>query len=294
MKVIIIYGGNSSEKEISIKTGIAVNKSLQNTFDTKMVLVGDNYAIIKDFYSKGDIVFNGLHGGYGENGELQAFFEEQDIDFIGSGSKACQVAIDKIKSKKVAESLGCLVPNGRIVNDIPDFKDFSIPFIVKPNQEGSSVGFNQIACEKDFKDALKLSKKHKNQLLAEEKIEGREITVPVLDGKALPIVEIIPHSKVYDYDSKYTAGKTDYIVPANIDVKVRDQIVNISESIYRKIGCRHYSRIDYILSSNSDVYFLEINTYPGMTETSLFPKSAESIQMSFKDLIIKLVDLGKK
>ena len=294
MKVIIIYGGNSSEKEISIKTGIAVNKSLQSVFDTNMVLVGDNYHIIKDSYSNGDIIFNGLHGGYGENGELQAFFEKEGINFIGSGSKACQIAIDKIKSKKVAESLGCLTPKGRIVKDILDFNDFSTPFIVKPNQEGSSVGFSQIACEKDFNDALKLSKKYKSQLLAEEKIEGREITVPVLDGKALPIVEIIPHSKVYDYDSKYTIGKTDYIVPADIDAEVERQIIDISESIYNKIGCRHYSRIDYILSSNSDVYFLEINTYPGMTETSLFPKSAESIQISFKDLIVKLVDLGRK
>ena len=294
MKVIILYGGNSSEKEISIKTGIAVNKSLQDIFDTKMVLVGDNYRIIKDSYSNGDIVFNGLHGGYGENGELQSFFEEEGIDFIGSGSKACQIAIDKIKSKKVAESLGCLVPYGRIVNDMSDFNDFSTPFIVKPNQEGSSVGFSQIACEKDFKDALKISKKHKNQLLAEEKIEGREITVPILDGKALPIVEIIPHSRVYDYDSKYTVGKTDYIVPANIDIEVRNQIIDISENIYHKIGCKHYSRIDYILNSNSDVYFLEINTYPGMTETSLFPKSAKSVQISFKDLVVKLIDLGKK
>jgi D-alanine-D-alanine ligase len=293
MKVIIIYGGNSSEKEISIKTGIAVNKGLDGIFETKMLMVNDDYQIIKDYYSDGDIIFNGLHGGYGENGKIQSFFEDEKIKFIGSGSRACNLAIDKIKSKKIVESLDCSVPYGRIVEEFSDFQDFSTPFIVKPNEEGSSVGFSQIFHEKDFKEALKINRKHNRKLLAEEKIEGREITVPILDGKSLPIVEIIPHSKVYDYESKYVPGKTDYSVPAHIDADTTSKIVKFSEQIHSKIGCQHYSRIDYILSSDNKPYFLELNTYPGMTETSLFPKSAKSVGLSFQELMVKLVHLAK-
>ena len=293
MKVIIIYGGNSSEKEISIKTGMAVNKCLRNTFKTKMLLLGDNYKIVEDHYETGDIIFNGLHGGYGENGEIQSFFEDRGINFIGSKSKACRIAIDKIKSKKIVRSLDCLVPYGKIVEGLETFNDFTPPFIIKPNTEGSSVGFSEILSDKNFKNALKLNRKYKHQLLAEEKIEGREITVPILDGKVLPIVEIIPHKKIYDYESKYVMGKTDYVVPAKIEKSLEKKIAKISEKIYLKIGCRHYSRIDYILSAEEELYFLEINTYPGMTDTSLFPKSAHSAHMSFNELIIKLVDLAK-
>tara|TARA_Y100001970_G_C14076676_1_gene772368 strand:- start:80 stop:964 length:885 start_codon:yes stop_codon:yes gene_type:complete len=294
MKVIIIYGGNSSEKEISIKTGIAVSKSLDKVFNTKMIMVNDDYKIINNFYSEGDVVFNALHGGYGENGEIQEFFEIEKINFIGSGSKACNIAIDKMKSKKIANSIGCLTPYGKIVEDASVFGDFSTPFIIKPNKEGSSVGFSQIYSKKDFEDALKVNKKYKYELLAEEKIEGREITVSILDGKALPIVEIIPHSNVYDYESKYVVGKTDYIVPAIIDSSITNKIMSISEKIHHEIGCKHYSRIDYILDSDNQLYFLEINTSPGMTATSLFPKSAKSSGMKFDDLLLKLVGLVKK
>ena len=138
-----------------------------------------------------------------------------------------------------------------------------------------------------------MNKKYNRELLAEEKIEGREITVPILNGKALPIVEIVPISKVYDYDSKYVAGKTNYIVPAPMDKMSYSKICKMSEQIYLEMGCRHYSRIDYILCPDNKPYFLELNTYPGMTDTSLFPKSAKSSGISFQELMVKLVCLAK-
>jgi len=292
MKVIIIYGGNSSEKQISIKTGISVNRGLEGIFETKMVMVNDNYKVIKDYYKKDDVVFNCLHGGYGEDGEIQSFFENEKIKFIGSGSHACSLAIDKLKSKKIAKSLKCAVPNGRILKKTSEFEEFEAPFIVKPNNEGSSVGFFEIYNKKDLKAALKANIKHNGDLLAEEKIEGRELTVSILNGKALPIVEIIPHEKVYDYNSKYNSGKTSYVVPANIDKLTSDYIVLMSEKIFSKMKCRHYARIDYMLSFDNDPYFLELNTYPGMTDSSLFPKSAKSAGMTFQDLMKKLVFLS--
>ena len=293
MNILIIYGGNSLEKEISIKTGIAVNKALDGLFESKMLMLNNDYKIIKDQYSKGDIIFNCLHGGYGENGEIQSFFEKEEIKFIGSGSLACSLAINKYKSKKIVRSLNCKVPYGKIIHNESEFADFDTPFIVKPNNEGSSVGFYEIYNQKDFKIALKKNKQYNGEILAEEKINGREITVPILDGKALPIVEIIPGNKVYDYNSKYISKETSYLVPADINEDIYKKIINMSEIIYAKMNCRHYSRIDFILNSDNNPFFLELNTYPGMTDKSLFPKSAASIGLSFKDLIKKLVLLAK-
>ena len=293
MNILIIYGGNSSEKEVSIKTGIAVHSALDGLFNSKMLMLNDDYKIVKDHYKKGDIVFNCLHGGYGEDGSIQLFFEKEEIKFIGSGSYSCNLAIDKFASKKIVSSLNCQVPHGKIIYDSSAFNEFDAPFIVKPNNEGSSVGFYEIFNQKDLEMAFKKNKEHKNGLLAEEKISGREITVPVLDGEALPIVEIIPGSKVYDYNSKYISLDTDYIVPANINNDVYKEILRISEEIFLKMNCRHYSRIDFILNSDNDPYFLELNTYPGMTDKSLFPKSAASIGLSFQNLIKKLVLLAK-
>ena len=293
MNILIIYGGNSLEKEISIKTGIAVNKALDGLFESKMLMLNNDYKIIKDHYSKGDIIFNCLHGGYGENGEIQSFFEKEEIKFIGSGSFACSLAINKYKSKKIVRSLNYKAPYGEIVHDISAFNEFEVPFIVKPNNEGSSVGFYEIYNQKDFKIALKKNKQYNGEILAEEKINGREITVPILDGKALPIVEIIPGNKVYDYNSKYISKETSYLVPADINEDIYKKIINMSEIIYAKMNCRHYSRIDFILNSDNNPFFLELNTYPGMTDKSLFPKSAASIGLSFQDLIKKLVLLAK-
>ena len=293
MNILIIYGGNSSEKEVSIKTGIAVHSALDGLFDSKMLMLNDDYKIVKDHYKKGDIVCNCFHGGYGEDGEIQSFFEKEEIKFVGSSSYSCNLAIDKFASKKIVRSLNYKVPYGKIVYDSSAFNEFDAPFIVKPNNEGSSVGFYEIFNQKDLETAFKKNKEHKNGLLAEEKINGREITVPILDGKALPIVEIISESKVYDYNSKYVSSDTDYIVPANINNDVYKEILRMSEEIFLKMNCRHYSRLDFILNSDNVPYFLELNTYPGMTDKSLFPKSAASTGLSFKNLIKKLVLLAK-
>ena len=139
MKIIVICGGNSSEKEVSVRSGTAIFSSVQKRHDAKILLLENDYKIVKDHYNRGDIVFNALHGGYGESGEIQSFFESEEIDFTGSGSKACGIAINKKKCKKVAIGLGIKSPPDRRID--PFFEDFDNPFIIKPNQEGSSVGF---------------------------------------------------------------------------------------------------------------------------------------------------------
>ena len=292
MKIIVICGGNSSEKEISVKSGTSVFSSIKKQYNSELLLLSNNYRIIKDKYEDGDIIFNALHGGYGENGEIQKFFELENFNFIGSGSKACQIAIDKEKCKKVASELNIRVPFGTIFNnDISVYDDFKKPFIMKPNSEGSSVGFFVINNRKDFLRALKYNEKHGNQVIIEEFIKGRELTVSILGNEALPIIEIIPKGGIYDYACKYTKGKTDYIIPARINKELDRNIKENSIKIYNKIDCRHYSRIDYILSENNIPYFLEVNTYPGMTKTSLFPKSAAKMGLQFDDLINRVISL---
>ena len=290
MKIIIICGGNSSEKEISVKSGMSVFSSIKKKYDAEILLLSNDYSIIKNTYKDGDIVLNALHGGYGESGEIQSFFEKEGIDFIGSGSKACEIAMDKSQCKKVAEQLGIFVPFGRIFSgDMSIYDEFQRPFIIKPNNEGSSVGFNIIDSRKQMLKALKANKNR--EVVFEEFISGREITVSILGSEVLPIVEIIPNNGVYDYDSKYTKGKSSYIVPAEINSEAESQIKNQSIELFNKIGCKDYSRIDYILSDENIPYFLEINTSPGMTETSLFPKSAASVKLSFDSLIEKIISL---
>ena len=289
-KIIIVCGGNSSEKEISIKTGMAINASLQKKFRTELLLLGSNYEVVKNVYKEGDLIFNALHGGYGENGEIQSFFEKEGFCYIGSKSKACKIAINKNKCKNLASSIGIKTPFGKLFNeDFSVFRDFEKPFIVKPNQEGSSIGFFKVNSEKEFLKAIRVNKKITNEILIEEYIEGREITVPIIDQKVLPIVEIKPNNKIYDYESKYVPGKSKYIVPANIDLDIQSKISKNSIDMYSKVGCNSYSRLDFILSKNNTPYFLELNTYPGMTQTSLFPKSALSCGIEFDELILELV-----
>ena len=246
---------------------------------------------IKNIYKEGDLIFNALHGGYGENGEIQSFLEKEGFNFIGSKSKACKIAMDKNKCKNIVSKIGVKVPFGKVFNDdFSIYNDFKKPFILKPNQEGSSIGFFKINSEKEFLRAIKINKKITNEILVEEYIEGREITVPIIDGKVLPIVEIEPQNEFYDYDSKYTIGKTNYIIPADIDSETDKKIKKDCLKIYNVIGCKNYSRLDFILSKNNLFYFLEINTHPGFTELSLVPKIAlKCKKIKFNDIISGLV-----
>ena len=291
MKIIIICGGNSSEKEISVKSGMSIFSSVKKEFESEIVLLGNDYTIIKDKYKDGDLILNALHGGYGENGEIQDFFEREKIRFIGSGSEACKIAINKNYCKSIALEVGLSVPFGKVYNgDISIFDEFSFPFIIKPNKEGSSIGFNIIKSKKEIHKVLRKNIKH--ELIVEEFVKGREITVSVISDEVLPIVEIVPHGGIYDYDSKYVKGKTEYIVPAEIDFEVEQEIKAKTLNLYKKINCKHYARVDYILNEDNKPIFLEINTSPGMTETSLFPKSAKSANLSFDQLIKKIISLN--
>ena len=291
MKIIVICGGSSSEREVSIRSGRAIFSSVKRRYESEILFLEDDYKVVRNQYKKGDLVFNALHGGYGENGEIQDFFEKEEMNFTGSGSKACRIAINKKKCKEIAFELGVKSPPNREID--PLFEDFSNnPFIIKPNKEGSSIGFFIISNKKEMLSALKYNQG--SDMIFEDFIKGRELTVSILNGEALPIVEIIPESGIYDYDAKYIEGKTSYNVPAEIDLYTKIFLEEKSLEIFNAVGCKDYARIDYILSEDNIPYFLEINTSPGMTKTSLFPKSANSFGLDFDNLTDQIIRVKNK
>lgn len=293
MKVIVICGGNSAEKEISVKSGLSIFSSVKRKYKSEIIFLKNDFSVIDKHYKNGDIIFNALHGGYGEDGTIQSFFEKRNYNFIGSGSKSCQIAIDKSKCKILAKKIGISVPFSRIYNqDHSIIDDFNQSFIIKPNCEGSSIGFKNNLTKIQ---ALKFLQKNKQkEMMIEELIIGKEITVSILGSEVLPIIEIIPKNGIYDYRSKYTNGLTSYNVPADLDSDVKLYIQNKTIQLFNKIECKDYARFDYILNNENEPFFLEVNTYPGMTKTSLFPKSAASLNIDFESLISRLILMNEK
>ena len=304
MIICVLYGGISSEREVSLKSGIGILESLQKEFETYGYDFNGDYKDLYKNLQKADIVFNALHGGEGENGSLQLFLEENNLVFTGSNSKSSKIAMDKLSSKIICNENSILTPEWIIYNEdlngIEKFNNKSI--VVKPADDGSSMGisiienFNVNVKEKiDLLDnAIVKSKNISKNILIEEYIAGKELTISILDNKALPAVEIKPKNILYDYECKYKKGNSDYIVPADLNKTILEQLDQISLKIFNLLGCRHYGRADYRLSLDNQIYFLELNTLPGFTETSLFPKAAAAADISYDDLIMTIVKQLKK
>ena len=292
-KVAVIFGGSSSEKEVSMHTGLAVIEAIKEIYDVKAINLGNDFNQLHKKLFDIDVVFNALHGGYGENGELQKYFEKYSIKYTGSGPKASKLAMDKNQTKLIAKSINIPVLDWKIIkkNDKISINEFSFPLIIKPNDGGSTIGLYFIDNKKKFSDSVMSAFNQSDTLMVEQYFKGREISVPIIDGQVLPIIEIKASNFLYDYESKYQSNKTKYEVPAKIDSKLERIISNKALLLYNKIGCKHYSRIDFLLN-NDKYYLLEINTLPGLTSTSLLPKSANHIGMSYPKLIKKIIDLA--
>jgi len=304
MIICVLYGGISSERDVSLKSGIGILESLKKEFETYGYDFNGDYKDLYKNLQKADIVFNALHGGEGENGTLQMFFEENNIVFTGSNSKSSKIAMDKLSSKIICNENSILTPEWIIYNEdlngIEKFNNKSI--VVKPADDGSSMGlsiiesFNLNNTKKIdlLNDAILKCRAISKNILIEEYIAGKELTVSILDSKALPAVEIKPKNILYDYECKYKKGSSDYVVPAILNKTILEQLDQISLKIFNLLGCRHYGRVDYRLSLDNRIYFLELNALPGFTETSLFPKSAAAADISYDDLIMTIVKQLKK
>ena len=301
MKVSVLMGGTSAERDVSLKTGKAViSACLELDYETKPVDFNGDYGSILNDLKYSDIVFNALHGTVGEDGTIQSWLDENNINYTGSGSKSSRLCMNKNKSKKIVSKNNLLTP-GWVAIDNNDLKiaseitkSIDFPCIVKPNAQGSTFGLSIVNGGNELMEAIKLAGKYDDTSLIEEYIIGREITVGILGGKALPIVEIIPDHQLYDYECKYSPGMSQYICPAEIDFNKEKQIKEDSERIFNLLGCSGYGRLDFLLDKNGRYFFLEINTLPGMTSTSLLPIAADKSGKSFTELVDIIIDIALK
>ena len=302
MKVAVIFGGTSSEREVSVLSGLSAAESLGKKYMVKPIHYNGNPGtLLNDLYDI-DIVFNALHGGDGENGNIQSFFEIHNISYVGSNSEASKLAMDKDITKSIAHANSIPTPNwiSIIADDYNDKSNvlyksdekLNFPLVVKPANEGSTVGISKISSEDQLDWSIALAAKYSKKILIEEYVDGRELSVSILGNKALPIVEIITEGNFYDYDAKYNSSSTKYITPASLDYEVEKQISTDAIKLYRLMGCENYARVDYRLDAVCNHKLLEINTLPGLTPTSIFPKSASAAGLEYDELLSTLIELG--
>ena len=301
-KIGVLMGGSSSEREISLKSGKAVYDALSSlgqdvvAIDIKTDDPGENVRLLS---SKGiDCAFLALHGRFGEDGTIQVILENMKIPYTGSGVLASKLAMDKVSSREIFKKGNLLVPASEIINkasyqSAAGLKlDLGDHLVVKPATQGSSIGLSIIDKRQGLDAALDLAFKFDDRAIVEEYIKGREMTVGILNDSALPVIEIIPKHAFFDFEAKYKAGLTEYVVPAKIDNKIAKKIQASALSAHKLLGCFGCSRVDLILDEKGLVFVLEVNTIPGMTSTSLLPKAAGKINIKFEDLCMKLIKLA--
>ena len=293
LKIGVLMGGDSNERVVSLSTGIEVLKAFKKLgYNAKKILINGNYKSFLEQFKEQDLVFNALHGGKGEDGNIQQWMDDNDIKYTGSGPTSSALCMDKARSKDFAKLMGIRTPRWQLLNDTSEKIKLQLPLVVKPNRQGSTFGLTIVRDKKELPLAIKTAFQFGNDIIAEEYIEGREVTVPVLGELVYPILEIVPSHDLYDFECKYTPGMTEYFCPAKLEGDVMDTIKKETELLFNEFGCNVYARVDYLIDKNGAPYFLEVNTLPGMTATSLLPKSLASAGISFESLIAKIVELS--
>jgi D-alanine-D-alanine ligase len=306
MKIAVLLGGRSAEREVSLRTGKAVFDALQQKgFHAVTIDVDEN--IVENLKKeKADLVFLALHGKYGEDGTIQGLLELMGIPYTGPGVLASAIAIDKIMTKKILVFSGIPTPEYMFINKHvfaanPEKtfeqikKELSLPVVVKAPTQGSSIGVAFVHREEEIIPGLKLAMEYDEEILIEKMIPGVEVTASVLgnrDPVVLPLIEIVTTTGVYDYETKYTVGMSDHIIPPRLPAEVQQEIQRIALKTYQAIGCRGLSRVDFIVDKDFKPYVLEVNTIPGMTATSLFPDAARAAGLEFPDLVAKIIELA--
>lgn len=300
-KIIVLCGGFSEEKEVSKKSASAIiNALIELSYHVERVDPADfeNYGELIRFLKsqKPLIIFNALHGAEGENGQLQALFELEKLHYTGSNHTSSAIAMNKYISTLIAQSLSIPTPRQIILRrgetlSQTDVNFLELPFIVKPNSNGSSVGVHIVKDESEVISSVNDAFLYDDQVLCQQFIPGRELTVSILGDKVLPIVEINPLEGFYDYKNKYTKGKTEYICPAKFSHEQTLLVQSFAEKIFNACDCSIYGRVDFRYDGTK-FYFLEINTLPGMTELSLTPMAAKAETISFNELISSIVHLS--
>jgi len=294
LNITVMLGGPSAEREVSLRSGAAVAKALRSLGHEVHELDPRNGSWTLSAGT--DVVFLALHGTYGEDGTVQRRLDELGAIYTGCDAESSRVAFDKVLTKK--RCLEAKVPTAKflVVNSktVPWPKDWQPPLVVKPVRQGSSVGLQFVERVEDWQKALAEALKFDSEVLVEEKIAGRETTVGILADQPLPIVEVRPKTGSYDYKNKYTAGCTEYFCPADFDPAMTKRIQSAALGAFQAVGGRDYARVDVMVRASGEPVVLEVNTLPGMTETSLLPKAAAAAGLDYAQLCQRMVDLALK
>jgi D-alanine-D-alanine ligase len=292
LKIAVFLGGPSAEREVSLKTGKAVARALSSL--GHQVYEVDPQPGSWEIAPGTDVVFLALHGSYGEDGVVQRELEQFGVAYTGCDSESSRIAFDKILTKERMIAAG--VPTARfakITNPTAPFpRELELPVVVKPVRQGSSVGLKFVSRIEDWPSALSEGLKFDTEVLVEEQVIGRETTVAILAGKPLPIVEVRPKQGTYDYQNKYTPGATEYFCPAEFEPNVTRRIQDAALEAFKVVGGRDYARVDVMVNGRNEPVVLEVNTLPGMTETSLFPKAAAAGGISYEQVCQRMIDLA--
>lgn len=290
--ITVMLGGPSAEREVSLRSGASVAAALRSLGHHVVEL--DPQKPGWKLARETEVVFLALHGTYGEDGTVQAELDKLGVPYTGCGAEASRIGFDKALTKE--RCVANKVPTARsLVMDsarTPWPMGWNPPLVIKPVRQGSSVGLQFVERVEEWPGALAESLRHDSQVLIEEKIVGRETTVGILDDQPLPVVEVRPKSGVYDYRTKYSVGATEYFCPAPFDEATTQRIQAAGLAAFRAIGGRDYARVDVMVRANGDPVVLEVNTLPGMTETSLLPKAAAAAGIGYADLCQRMVMLA--
>lgn len=301
-RIGVLMGGPSSERDVSLRSGMAVLENLSRlgldvkAIDIKTDCYEDNARLLKSHAI--DCAFIALHGKFGEDGGIQEVLDGLRIPYTGSGVSASRLAMDKIASRKIFQIYGLTIPDYEILNKFfynrNKYKHyrFNYPLVVKPAANGSSIGLSIVEKPSLLDKAIDLAFAYDDNIIIEEYIKGRELTVAILDDRALPVIEIVPKRKFFDYQAKYKYGLTEYLVPAPLPAPIKKKVQLCALKAHRLLGCFGCSRVDFMLDCKSRAYILEVNTIPGLTQTSLLPKAASKTGIDFSRLCLKLVGLA--
>ncbi len=301
--IAVLMGGWNSEREVSLRSGEAVYQVLLELGYQATKIDFGRDIIFQLNQVKPDIVFNALHGRFGEDGRIQGLLDILNIPYTHSGIVASAISMDKVLTNKICATVGVFSPPAALIKKGDDannkkiiFETIGKPFVIKPINEGSSVGVQVILENMPF-DLESFDWKYGDEMIVEKYIAGQEVQVAIMDNKALGAIEVRPKKLFYDYECKYTAGMTDYIMPAEIPADKYQELLDLALKAHKIVGCSGVSRIDFILNNknggDNKFYFLEVNTHPGFTATSLVPKIAKYQGISFSQIVEYLVSSAR-
>jgi D-alanine-D-alanine ligase len=293
-KITVLYGGTSSEREISLISGKAVIEALHELgADVQAIDVNENFLIQQLPTIDGEQVFIALHGGEGEDGTIQSILEMANIPYNGSGMAASSIALSKLRTKQIWLAEGLSTPKYVVLKPTSNWGDVSSvlgnKIIIKPASEGSSIGMSIANDESSFVNARALAFQYDKHVIAEQWISGEEYTVAILGDKALPVIRLKTDKTFYDFEAKYKSSTTQYICPCGLSAVDEAKLQSLSLQAFHAIGCKDWGRVDVMRDQKGTFYLLEVNTVPGMTDHSLVPMAAKAAGMDFKTLVFNIL-----